>query len=173
MTSSELTLFIEGCGPVCKKVLSPPAAARASGAADGAPRPQRHIATLWDRCSAVTALLEPTYDAIFTQLRASPVVGVDQTGWPDLEDTSLPPWQMWCVTAPELVYHRICDDKSARTFTSLLGDYRGWVVADALGTHKAGTRGCDGVRLAACWAHVLRRFRDAVVDFPDAQMMLA
>lgn len=129
--------------------------------------------TLWDQCSAVTALLEPTYDAIFTQLRASPVVGVDQTGWPDLEDTSLPPWQMWCVTAPGLVYHRICDDKSARTFTSLLGEYHGWVVADALGTHKAGTRGCDGVRLAACWAHVLRRFRDAVVDFPEAQMMLA
>jgi transposase len=129
--------------------------------------------TLWDQCSAVTTLLEPTYDAIFTRLRASPVVGVDQTGWPDLEDTSLPPWQMWCVTAPGLVYHRICDDKSARTFKSLLGEYHGWVVADALGTHKAGTRGCGNVRLAACWAHVLRRFRDAAVDFPEAQMMLA
>lgn len=48
---------------------------------------------LWDQGSAVTTLLEPTYDAIFTRLRASPVVGVDQTGWPDLEDTSLPPWR--------------------------------------------------------------------------------
>ena len=129
--------------------------------------------TLWDQCSAVTTLLEPTYDAIFTRLRASPVVGVDQTGWPDLEDASLPPWQMWCVTAPGLVYHRICDDKSARTFKSLLGDYEGWVVADALGTHQAGARDCRGVRLAACWAHVLRRFRDAVGDFPEAQFMLA
>jgi transposase len=129
--------------------------------------------TLWDQCSAVTTLLEPTYDAIFTRLRASPVVGVDQTGWPDLEDASLPPWQMWCVTAPGIVYHRICDDKSARTFKSLLGDYEGWVVADALGTHQAGARECRGVRLAACWAHVLRRFRDAVVDFPEAQFMLA
>jgi transposase len=92
--------------------------------------------TLWDQCSAVTTLLEPTYDAIFTRLRASPVVGVDQTGWPDLEDTSLPPWQMWCVTAPGLVYHRICDDKSARTYISLLGEYRGWVVADALPREK-------------------------------------
>jgi len=76
--------------------------------------------TLWDQCSAVTELLAPTYDALFAMLRASPVVGVDQTGWPDLEDTSLPPWQMWCVTAPGLVYHRICDDKSARTFKDLL-----------------------------------------------------
>lgn len=129
--------------------------------------------TLWDQCSAVTELLAPTYDALFAQLRASPVVGVDQTGWPDLEDTSLPPWQMWCVTAPGLVYHRICDDKSARTFKDLLGDYQGWVVADALGSHEAGARECRGLKLAACWAHVLRRFRDAVVDFSEAQFMLA
>ena len=129
--------------------------------------------TLWDQCSAIMDLLEPTYDALFALLRASPVVGVDQTGWPDLEDSSLPPWQMWCVTAPGIVYHRICDDKSARTFKTLLGDYQGWVVADALGTHQAGARECRGVRLAACWAHVLRRFRDAVVDFPEAHFMLA
>jgi transposase len=129
--------------------------------------------TLWDQCSAVTELLAPTYDALFALLRASPVVGVDQTGWPDLEDTSLPPWQMWCVTAPGIVYHRICDDKSARTFKDLLRDYRGWVVADALGSHEAGARECRGLKLAACWAHVLRRFRDAVVDFSEAQFMLA
>jgi transposase len=129
--------------------------------------------TLWDQCSAVTELLKPTYDALFALLRASPVVGVDQTGWPDLEDPALPPWQMWCVTAPGIVYHRICDDKSARTFKDLLGDYRGWVVADALGSHEAGARECRGLKLAACWAHVLRRFRDAVVDFSEAQFMLA
>ena len=46
-------------------------------------------------------------------------------------------------------------------------------MADALGTHQAGARECRGVRLAACWAHVLRRFRDAVVDFPEAHFMLA
>jgi transposase len=129
--------------------------------------------TLWDQCWAATRLLEPTYDALFQQLRAGPVVGVDQTGWPDLEDKTLPPWQMWCLTAPGIVYHRICDDKSAVTFKALLGDYQGWVVADALGTHEAGARECRGIKLAACWAHVLRRFREAVVDFPDAQIMLA
>lgn len=80
---------------------------------------------------------------------------------------------MWCVTAPGLVYHQICDDKSARTFNALLDDYAGWVVADALGSHAAGARECHGVKLAACWAHVLRRFRDAVADFPEAQGMLA
>jgi transposase len=128
--------------------------------------------TLWDQCWAATRLLEATYDALFQQLRAGPVIGVDQTGWPDLEDKTLPPWQMWCLTTPGIVYHRICDDKSAATFKALLGDYQGWVVADALGTHEAGARDCRGIKLAACWAHVLRRYRDAVADFPDAQFML-
>ena len=129
--------------------------------------------TLWDQCWAVTSLLEATYDALFERVRAGPVVGVDQTSWPDLEDKTLPPWQMWCLTAPGIVYHRICDDKSAATFKHLLGDYRGWVVADALGTHEAGARECRGLKLAGCWAHVLRRFRDAAVDFAEAQLMLA
>lgn len=129
--------------------------------------------TLWDQCWAVTRLLEPTYQALYRRLRAGPIIGLDQTSWPDLEDRTLPPWQMWCLTAPGIVYHRICDDKSATTFKALMSGYRGWVVCDALGTHEAGARACPGVRLAGCWAHVLRRFRDAVVDFPDAQMMLA
>lgn len=129
--------------------------------------------TLWDQCWAVSRLLEPTYQALYQRLRAGPVIGLDQTSWPDLEDKSLPPWQMWCLTAPGIVYHRICDDKSAETFKALMAGYRGWVVCDALATHEAGARDCPGVRLAGCWAHVLRRFRDAVVDFPDAQMMLA
>ena len=46
-------------------------------------------------------------------------------------------------------------------------------MADALGTHKASTRGCNNIQLTACWAHVLYRFRDAVVDLPEAQLMLA
>jgi transposase len=85
--------------------------------------------TLWDQCSAVTELLTQTYDAIFERLRAGPVIGLDQTSWPDLEDKALPPWQMWCFTAPGLVYHRICDDKSAATFKALVGDYEGTIVA--------------------------------------------
>ena len=124
--------------------------------------------TLWDQCSAVTDLLAPTYDAIFEQLRAGPVIGLDQTSWPDLEDKTLPPWQMWCFSAPGLVYHRICDDKSAATFKSLVGDYTGTIVCDAAATHIAGARGEGRLTLAGCWAHVYRRFEEAGDDFPAA-----
>jgi transposase len=129
--------------------------------------------TLWDQCSAVTELLTPTYDAIFARLRAGPVIGLDQTSWPDLEDKSLPPWQMWCFTAPGLVYHRICDDKSAATFKALVGDYVGTIVCDAAATHIAGARGEEGLTLAGCWAHVYRRFEEAGDDFPAALIVRA
>ncbi|MGH7341996.1 MAG: IS66 family transposase, partial [Candidatus Rokuibacteriota bacterium] len=123
--------------------------------------------TLWDQCSAVTSLLTPTYDAIYKKLRAGPVIGLDQTSWPDLDDKTLPPWQMWCLTAPGLVYHRICDDKSAATFKTLVGDYQGTIVCDAAATHSAGVRECPKARLACCWAHVYRRFEEAETDFPQ------
>lgn len=129
--------------------------------------------TLWDQCSAVTELLTPTYDAIFERLRAAPVIGLDQTGWPDLEDKTLPPWQMWCFTAPGFVYHRICDDKSAATFKALVGDYAGTIVCDAAATHIAGARGEERLTLAGCWAHVYRRFEEAGDDFPAALIVRA
>ncbi len=95
---------------------------RAPGALDGAPRPQRHVA---DAVGSVLGGDGPARRRRTTRssrcFEPAPSIGVDQTGWPDLEDSSLPPWQMWCVTAPGLVYHRICDDKSTRTFVDLPG----------------------------------------------------
>ena len=129
--------------------------------------------TLWDQCSSVTRLYEATYEAIRKRVLAISVIGLDQTGWPDLGNPDLPPWQMWCLTAPGLVYHQICDDKSADTFTALVGDYTGTIVCDDLSTHVAGARAGPGITLAGCWAHIFRRFSEATASFPAAQMMTA
>jgi transposase len=129
--------------------------------------------TLWDQCWAVTQRLVPTYDAIYSRILSRPVIGLDQTSWPDLNDKELPPWQMWCLTAPGLVYHRICDDKSAATFKALVGNYKGVIVCDAAATHQAGARDGPGITLAGCWAHIYRRFRDAERDFPEACLVMA
>ena len=58
------------------------------------------------------------------------------------------PWRMWALTAPGVVVHRIRDDKSAATFTALVGDYHGVIIADALSTHEAGARASPGIVLA-------------------------
>jgi hypothetical protein len=60
-----------------------------------------------------------------------------------------------------------------RRFRDLVGDYTGTIVADALGTHEAGARAGPGIVLAACWAHVFRRFDDIKGDHPEAEQALA
>jgi transposase len=128
--------------------------------------------TLWDLAYAVTKRLSLVDAALFEYIKAQPVIGLDQTGWPRLEAEASKPWQMWCLTAPGAVAHRIRDDKSAATFKELVGDYKGTIVADALGTHEAGAREGPGIVLAGCWAHVFRRFEEALPDHPDAERAL-
>jgi transposase len=129
--------------------------------------------TLWDLAYALAKRLSLVDEALFDHVKAQPIIGLDQTGWPRLEADASKPWQMWCLTAPGVVVHRIRDDKSAATFHELVGDYHGTIVADAASTHEAGAREGPGIVLAACWAHVFRRFEEAAPNHPDAERALA
>lgn len=128
--------------------------------------------TLWDQLSALGHRLASTERALFEHALAQPVIGLDQTGWPRLEANATKPWQMWCITAPGVVCHRIRDDKGADTFRALVGKYEGVIVCDALKTHEAGARDGPGIVLAGCWAHVYRKFEEAAPDHPEAQLAL-
>jgi transposase len=103
--------------------------------------------TLWDQLFALGKRLATTADALFKHALAHSVIGLDQTGWPKLDGKGETPWQMWCMTAPGVVCHKIRDDKGADTFRALVGSYRGVIVCDALKTHEAGARG-NGIRSA-------------------------
>jgi len=129
--------------------------------------------TLWDMALAIARRLEVVDAALYAHVLAQPVIGLDQTGWPRLESNAAKPWQMWCLTAPGAVVHRIRDDKSAATFGALVGNYHGTIVCDALKTHEAGAREGPGITLAGCWAHAFRRFDEAAADHPQAQQALA
>ncbi|MGC4089679.1 MAG: IS66 family transposase [Polyangiaceae bacterium] len=110
--------------------------------------------------------------ALFEHALAQPVIGLDQTSWPKLEPGATKPWQMWCITAPGVVCHRIKDDKGAATFKELVGHYDGVIVCDALKTHEAGARDGPKILLAGCWAHVFRKFEEAEPDHPEANLAL-
>jgi transposase len=128
--------------------------------------------TLWDQLLALGRRLESASRALLAKVLAEPVIGLDQTSWPRLDGTGDKPWQMWCLTAPGLVAHRIRDDKGASTFKDLMAGYAGTVVCDALKTHEAGARGNDAIVLAGCWAHVYRKFDEAQADHPEANLAL-
>ncbi|HEX7837244.1 MAG TPA: transposase [Kofleriaceae bacterium] len=46
-------------------------------------------------------------------------------------------------------------------------------MADSGHYADAGARASPGIVRAACWAHALRRFRDALPDHPEAERALA
>lgn len=127
--------------------------------------------TLWDQAHALGRRLERVDGALLAHVMAQPVIGLDQTGWPRLDGHGTKPWQMWCLTAPGVVVHRIRDDKGAKTFKDLVGGYHGTIVCDALKTHEAGARDGPGIVLAGCWAHVYRKFDEAADDHPEACLM--
>ena len=128
--------------------------------------------TLWDQLHVLGLRLEAASRALLARALAHPVVGLDQTSWRRLESRASKPWQMWCLTAPGIVVHRIRDDKGAETFKELMAGYRGTIVCDALKTHEAGARGNDAIALAGCWAHVFRKFEEAATDHPEARRAL-
>jgi transposase len=128
--------------------------------------------TLWDLLSALGRRLESASNALLARILAQAVIGLDQTSWPRLDGKGDKPWQMWCLTAPLAVVHRIRDDKGADTFRSLMGEYCGVIVCDALKTHEAGARGNDKIALAGCWAHVFRKFEEAAPDHPEANLAM-
>ena len=125
---------------------------------------------LWDQLYAVSQRLQITVAGLIKHVMEHPVIGLDQTSWPRLDGAGTKPWQMWCLTAPGAVVHRIRDDKSAATFKLLVGEYRGVIVCDALKTHEAGAREASHIVLAGCWAHypdsgVIRRDRRATPTY--------
>lgn len=128
--------------------------------------------TLWDMACAIAKRLAIVDHALYAHVLSQPVIGLDQTGWPRLEEGATKPWQMWCLTAPRVVVHRIRDDKSAATMVALIGNYHGVAVCDAASTHEAGAREGPGIVLAACWAHVFRKFEEAMPDHPEAERAL-
>lgn len=119
--------------------------------------------------------LRLTWKAIITNILLAGVIGLDQTGWPNL-DRKGKKWQVWCLTAPGLVAHIIRGDKSTQTFNDIVGDYKGVIVCDALSTHKSAAKSATArgspFALAGCWAHVRRKFAEAEPDFPQARVAL-
>lgn len=128
--------------------------------------------TLWDQIDALARRVKPSDAALLKHALTQSVIGLDQTSWGRLDGKLDKPWQMWCITAPGVVCHRIRDDKGADTFKDLVGSYRGVIVCDALKTHEAGARDSPAIALAGCWAHVFRKFEEAEPDHPEANLAL-
>ena len=118
--------------------------------------------TLWDQIELLASHLEPSYQALRSEVFTSPLVHADETYWPMLSKGTGKKWYAWTVASPSAVYHRIFDSRSTAAAREVLGDYRGNVLADGYEPYQTVARaGPDGLVqyiLAFCWAHVRRKY---------------
>jgi transposase len=131
--------------------------------------------TLWDQLYALARHLRPTHEALHDYVLAAPVIGADETTWRLMgEEGGGKTWWAWSVTRPEAVCYRIFPSRSAEAAGKILKSFHGVVVADgysaygALRREAGSTRDGPRFELAACWAHVRRKFLEAEADYPEA-----
>jgi transposase len=130
---------------------------------------------LWDQLAAAAEVLQPTYEALGRWVLSQPLVHADETGWPvNAVDSKKPRWTAWCLCNDQALWLRIASAKSEAEGRKLLGAYRGTVVADGYKVYKNLAQGRErpGYQLAHCWAHVLRKFREAASNDARSRWML-
>jgi transposase len=131
--------------------------------------------TLWDQLQALARHLEPSLEALHRFVLEAPVIGADETRWKLLEKGGGKTWWAWSVTRPEAVVYRIDASRSAAAGARILRDYQGVVVCDGYAAYETLAKprdGLPGIRLAHCWAHVRRKFLEALPAYPEAQHAL-
>ena len=121
--------------------------------------------TLWDQSNALARPLKPSYQELGRRVLTADVVHADETGWRMLSQSAVR-WCVWGMSSREAAYYQISDSHSAATAQSLLAGYNGVLVVDGTPIYPAALPPGSGPKIANCWAHVLRKFRDIEMNFP-------
>lgn len=87
-------------------------------------------------------------------------------------------WWAWSVCSPDAVVYQISPTRSAKDAGRILRDFSGVVVADGYSAYKTlrnervAARAGPAFELAACWAHVRRKFLEAEPNHPEATSII-
>ena len=102
---------------------------------------------------------QPTYAALCTTVRGSPMVSPDETGW---KVGGQLPWR-WAFATPDTTVYRIQPGRGFDEAAAVLGaDFSGVLVRDGWAPYRRFTAAAH----QPCLAHVLRRCRLVAADHP-------
>ena len=123
--------------------------------------------TLYDQIEALARLVWPAYDRLGASLLEEPLLFVDETPWPLLGKAQQSTrWHAWVMASLTSAYYEIHDTRGIAGAKSLLAGFRGIGVTDGYVVYDALAARWPHLRLAACWAHIRRKFVDAESAFP-------
>src|SRR3984957_18463461 len=127
----------------------------------------RATQSVW--CGDVADLVEPLYELMAEQVRASHVVATDDTIMPMLSRGKAANARMWVYLGddahPYNVFHFTLD-RGRDGPKYFLKDYRQVLLADAYGGYNGVVAGNEITR-AGCWAHARRKIVEAEKAAPD------
>jgi len=145
-------------------VLTAPAPKAVEGGQYG-PGLMAHVVV--SKCLDSTPLYQPLLDVI----RLEQYVQADETPQRVLEKGKTRKGYVWTLRAGKLVAYIHAYGRSGETAVSVLGGTRGWLQVDGYTGYNAVTVPEGRVRVG-CWAHVRRKFFDALPTAPEAQAAL-
>jgi len=133
--------------------------------------------TLWDQLHALSAHLEPTYEALWREVLGSEVVLADETQWPLLDKPGSSKWFAWSAASEKGVAYRILKSRSTEAARTALAGYAGILMTDGYAAYQTlrdvlARERAGPIVLAHCWAHVRRKFHDAEPTWPQAAEVL-
>jgi transposase len=100
--------------------------------------------------------VEPTYQALVAQVRGSPSVTPDETGW--RVEGQL--WWMWAFSTAQVTVYAIQPGRGFAQAAAILGaDFAGFLVRDGWGVYRQFSQAVH----QSCLAHLLRRCRETIL----------
>jgi transposase len=109
---------------------------------------------------------QPAYDALCATVRGSPVVTPDETSWRVAADLQ---W-LWAFVTPETTVYAIQPGRGLAQAATVIGaDYAGVLVRDGWQSYRQFTHAAH----QTCLAHLLRRCRTLLLDYPRQPFVAA
>lgn len=108
----------------------------------------------------------PSYDALGATVRGSPVVTADETSWRVAADLQ---W-LWAFVTPQTTVYAIQPGRGLAQAAAVIGqDYPGVLVRDGWQSYRQFTAALH----QSCLAHLLRRCRVLLLDYPGQPFVVA
>ena len=127
----------------------------------------RATQSVW--CGDVADLVEPLYELLANEVRASHVVATDDTIMPMLSKEKCANARMWVYVGDEAHPYNVFDFTLSRGRDGpqyFLKNYNQVLLADAYGGYNGVVAG-NGMVRAGCWAHLRRKVIDAEKAAPE------
>lgn len=128
--------------------------------------------TLWDQVYALCCVLVPAYDKLLPQVLAAEVVHADETTWRLLGKKPQKTWYVWGLSSAGGTYYHFEPSRGATVVQKLFADYSGIVMSDGYTAYQTMARASPALSLVFCWAHVRRKFHEALSAYPQCQQAL-